>query len=80
MALERELETYRRRVASLLPDKAGKFVVVHQDEITGDWDTYPDALRARYEQFGLEPFLVKRVEAVEQVQYITRDVELPCHT
>lgn len=79
MALERELETYNRLKSSLL-DKQGKFVVIHDNEVAGVWDTYSDALRAGYDRYRLEPFLVKRIEAVEQVQSITRDVEFPCRT
>jgi hypothetical protein len=79
MALERELETYKQHRESLL-DKQGKFVVIHQDDVAGVWDTYADALKAGYDRFKLDPFLVKQIVADEQVQFITRDVEFPCRT
>ena len=79
MALERELDTYKRHKESLL-DKQGKFVVIHQDEVAGVWDTYADALKEGYARYKLDPFLVKQIEADEQVQFITRDVGFPCHT
>jgi hypothetical protein len=79
MALERELETYKLNRDRLL-DQLGKFVVIHADKVAGIWDTYADPLRFGYERYGLEPFLVKRIEAVEQVQHLTRDVAFPCRT
>lgn len=79
MALEKELETYKRQRESFL-DKQGKFVVIHLDEVAGVWDTYADALKAGYEKYKLDPFLVKQIDAVEQVQFISRDLEFPCRT
>jgi hypothetical protein len=78
MALERELETYRRERQKLLTQE-GKFALVHGDEVAGVWDTYDDALQAGYTRYGLEPFLVKKVEAAERVQFFTRDVG-PCRS
>jgi hypothetical protein len=34
--------------------------------------SYDDALKAGYTAFGLAPFLVKKIEAVEQAQFISR--------
>jgi hypothetical protein len=73
MALEKELGTYRRELEKLLAHE-GKFVLIHGDEIGGFWDTYEDALKDGYSRYGLEPFLVKQVEAVERVQFFTRDL------
>lgn len=78
MTLERELETYKRVLPSLLEDE-GRFAVVHEDEVAGVFDTYEDALKIAYEKFGLQPFLVKQIRALEQVHCLTRDV-VPCHT
>ncbi len=63
MALERELATYERKRRELA-ELAGKFVLVHGDDIVGCFGTYDDAIKAGYQQFGLEPFLVKRIETV----------------
>jgi len=60
MALERELQTYKNRLTELLAHE-GKFVLIRGDEVAGTWDTYEDALRAGYDKFGLNPFLVKRI-------------------
>ena len=75
MALEKELATYQVKLEELLPHE-GKFVLIHGDEVAGTWDTYPDALQAGYQKFGLNPFLVKRIEWIETVQNFTRDLPL----
>lgn len=78
MALEQELATYQRELPQLL-SKQGKFVVIRGDEMAGIWDTYQDALRAAYERYHLGSFLVKRIEAAEHAQLITRSLEGVCH-
>jgi hypothetical protein len=77
VALEKELETYRRALPQLLSQE-GKFVVVHQEEIAGIFGTYGDAVRAGYERFALDPFLAKQIEAVERVRTFSRDLKRPC--
>jgi hypothetical protein len=71
MALEHELKTYESNVA-LWTDHAGKFVLIHEDEIVDFFAAYEDALKAGYQKFGLEPFLVKQINAVGAIQYVTR--------
>ena len=73
MALETEIETYSRELPRLLAQE-GRFVLVHGQQVAGIYDTFQDALAAGYETFGLEPFMVKQIEAVEQVQTFTRDL------
>ena len=73
MALEKELEIYQRELPRLLA-YAGKFAVVFQDNVVGVFATYEDALQAGYAKAGLDPFLIKRIEAVETVQYFTREL------
>jgi hypothetical protein len=55
----------------LLGDE-GKFVLIKGDDVVGVWETYADALKEGYQKFQLEPFMVKRIEAVERVQRFTR--------
>ncbi|HEX4146209.1 MAG TPA: hypothetical protein VHY91_22095 [Pirellulales bacterium] len=71
-SLKTELETYNRNKERLVSQSEGKFVVIHDGDIAGVWDTYEDALQAAYEKFGLKPFLVKQVEAFEHVHSVTR--------
>lgn len=79
MALENELRTYKRKLPDLQSHE-GKFVLIHGDNVVDIYGTYEDALKEGYEKFGLEPFLVKQIHAVEQIQSFTRDLVLSCHT
>ena len=78
MPLEKETQSYERELPNLLQHE-GKFVLVQGDRVVDVFGTYEDALKAGYEKFGLTPFLVKQIRAVEQVQYFTRDLT-PCRT
>jgi hypothetical protein len=77
-SLRIELDTYEREKVRLLYEGRGKYALIHGTEVAGIWNTYGDALTAGYERFGLEPFLVKQIQAVERVEIITRLVS-PCH-
>jgi len=71
MALEKEVQTYRDSLPSLLSEE-GKFVLIHDGKVIGTFDTYADALNEDYKLFRLEPFLVKQIQAVEQVHFVAR--------
>lgn len=75
MALERELATFRSKLQELKAEHEGKFVLVHGDEVVDAFNSYEDALKAGYDRFGLAPFLVKQVHAIEQAQFVSRFVE-----
>jgi hypothetical protein len=77
MALEKELETYKERFEELKDKHAGKFVLIHGDQVVNAFSSYDDAINAGYAEFGLDSFLVKRVQVVEQAQFISRLVD-PC--
>lgn len=79
MALEKELETYKKNLAELKDGNEGKFALVHGDDVVGIFVAYEDAVKSGYERFKLEPFLVKKIEAVEAVQFISRFAD-PCST
>lgn len=76
MALEKELETYKAKLSELQADE-GKFVLIHGEDVVDVFSSYEDAIKRGYQDFGLEPFLVKQIQAVERVQFVTRLVE-PC--
>ena len=78
MALEKELETYLKHVSEW-SEHEGKFVLIHGESVAGFYSTYEDALKEGYEKFGLDPFLVKQINALERVHFISRLVE-PCLT
>lgn len=71
MALERELETYKRKLPEL-KEHQGKFALIRGDDVVDVYSSYEDAIKAGYDRFGLEPFLVKQIQSVEQVQLVTR--------
>jgi len=78
MALERELETYRAKLSELTANE-GKFVLICGDQVVDIFQTYEDAIKEGYAKFGLTPFLVKQIQAVERVQFVSRFVD-PCRT
>lgn len=78
MALEKELETYQKKLPELQAHE-GKFALI-QGEQMDIFETYEAAISAGYQKYKLEPFLVKQIQAVEQVQFVTRFLGLPCRT
>lgn len=73
-ALKKELDFYHEK----LPEWAeheGKYVLIHDGQLVDFYTSYDDAIKAGYSEFGLEPFLVKRVRTVEQIQFVSRLVE-----
>jgi hypothetical protein len=76
MALEREIDTYRRKLPELLPHK-GEYVVIHGEEVVGFYAVLEDALRAGYGRFGDEPFLIREVREQERVLTTSRSLR-PC--
>ncbi len=77
MPLERELETYKRELPNLLAEQ-GKYVLIIGEEVVGTFAAYEDALQKGYEQAGLKPFLVKQIDATEQIHHFTRNLEGEC--
>ena len=71
MALERELEAYRKKLPEL-KDQQGKFALFHGDAFVDVFSSYEDAIKEGYNRFGLQPFLVKQVQVLEHAQFITR--------
>jgi hypothetical protein len=76
MALEQELATYTSKLSELVAHE-GKFVLIHGEDVVDVYDTYEDAIKEGYTRFGLTPFLVKRIEATEQVHFISRFTSCP---
>lgn len=78
MPLEVEFATYDRELDSLIAS-AGKFALIKGEKVFEIFDTYEDALKIGYGQFGLDAFLVQRIEAMPTVHCFTRDIN-PCRT
>ena len=78
MALETELATYKSRLHEW-KEHEGKFVLIHGTDVVEFFSSYEDAIKVGYDKFKLEPFLVKQIQTVEIVQFITRFSD-PCLT
>ena len=76
MALQKELETYKNKLSELKKDE-GKFVLIHGEDVIDTFSSYDDAIKEGYKLFKLEPFLVKQIHSVEQIQFISRSIK-PC--
>ncbi len=77
MALEKELETYKRELPNLVTSGSGKYVLIQDSIVVGVYDTYADAIKDGYGRFGVaKTFLVKQINALENVQFFTRDIGL----
>lgn len=77
MALEKEMDTYTKKLGELTSHE-GKFVLIKGDEIVDYFASYEDAIKAGYQKFSLEPFLVKQVRSTAQVQFISRLFDPSC--
>lgn len=74
MALEKELATYQSKLPEMSQHE-GKFALIHGEEIVDFFSTYEDAIKAGYQKFGTESFLVKRVQTTEPVFFISRSIK-----
>lgn len=72
MSLEIELAAYKRELPKLLQEDVGRYALVYGDKVDSCWDTFRDAIQEGYRLFGLAPFMVKQVQAVEPVYYLRR--------
>jgi hypothetical protein len=63
---------FRAHLANLLTDHEGKFALIHGDQVAGVFDTEQQGVEEGYRRFNLQPFLVKRIVAVEKPVYMSR--------
>ena len=75
MALEKELETYNKKLPELAQSE-GKFVLISKDVVVDTFTSYEDAIKEGYAKFGLTPFLVKQIRGIEDIQFISRFVPI----
>jgi hypothetical protein len=75
-SLEREMATYRRNKEQLL-EQEGQHVLIQGNIIAGVWPSCEEALQQGYDRFGLEQFMVKKIERVEIPLYFSRNI-IPC--
>lgn len=72
--LETERQFYSENLASWLTQYPGKYALVKGRELIGTFDTNEEALAEGARRFGLEPFLVRRVQEKQE------DVSIPALT
>lgn len=72
--LKEELKTYEDNKEKLVAESEGKYVLISGKKVLSTWETYEDALQAGYTACGLKPFLVKKIEGIESVQFFTRSL------
>ncbi len=63
--LSEEMATYAAHREELLGRARGKYVLIREDRVLGEFESRQDALQRGYEEFGSTPFLVKRVVETE---------------
>jgi hypothetical protein len=67
----REEAAYARERERLLRDHPGKFVVVHQDEVFGPFDTLGQAILAGYYRFGDVPMQYRDIRPEEPPDFVS---------
>ncbi|MHB1784250.1 MAG: hypothetical protein ACYCTE_16485 [Acidimicrobiales bacterium] len=63
--LRNESEAYEANKGDLVREHLNKFVLIHDSEVLGTYESEGDALAAGYDKLGNVPFLVKLVEETE---------------
>jgi hypothetical protein len=66
--LKDELRTFESRRDELLGTSLGRWVLIHDGDLVGAFETQADAINIGYQRFGNVPFLVKQVVPVEVPQ------------
>jgi hypothetical protein len=74
--LEKEKETYEKNKKQLLTSSAGKFVLIKEDKIIDIFESEKDAIKKGIELYGNQEFLVKKIEAFDEVQNFTSNLIL----
>jgi hypothetical protein len=63
--LDTEVEFFASHLPAWLADAEGKFALVKGSQLIGFYDSELDAVRAGYQRFGNEAFLVKHIVEAE---------------
>ena len=69
MPLETEFATYRASLPVLGPEE-GKFVLIQGEEIAGTFHSWEAAVKAGYDRFKFDPFLVKQIQTFEKGLFV----------
>lgn len=69
--LEEESKTYENHKKKLLKENASKYVLIKGNDIIKIFISEAEAIHYGINKFGNQPFLVKKIEEVEQIQKYT---------
>lgn len=72
--LELELKKYEEKKQDLLKTDENKYVLIKNQEIVGIFESQKDAIKVGIAKFGNTPFLVKKIERIEQGQNFTSNL------
>lgn len=72
--LSKEIETFNKNKEVLLRENSGKFVLIKDGDIVDVYDSQNDAIKVGIDKFGNSPFLVKKIEEIEQAQNFTSNL------
>jgi hypothetical protein len=72
-SLANELATFEQERSRLIAaGEEGRWVLIHGNQVVGTWETCGDAVQVGHERFGLEPFLVDRIQTEPRVVRVSR--------
>lgn len=72
--LAEELRTYEQKKSELIKADENKYVLIKGSKIIGTYESQKDAIKVGIEKFGNTPFLVKKIERIEQGQNFTSNL------
>jgi hypothetical protein len=61
--LKDDIVIYEAMRSELETSKLGKWVLIHNKELTGTFDTFEDAARVAVQRFGRGPYLIRQIGA-----------------
>ena len=64
--LAKELASFERHRDELLGSAPNKYVLIHDEEVVGTYESESDAINEGYRKFGNVPFLVKHIVLTER--------------
>ena len=74
-SLQQDLAAFEAE-KSKLASEDGKFAVFFDGKLVGTFASYQEALTRGYSIAGLQPFLVRQITSVPQVQHFSRTLTL----
>jgi hypothetical protein len=72
MAPDRDWEALQAKLPALLEREEGRYVLIHDAQVVGAWDTKAEALEEGYRRFNLDSFLVHHIVAEEKPIFVPR--------